>query len=70
MRYSKGIHKIVPNSKGIHKIVPIFIGGTERSGTTVLGDLLNGESLVRTNSTTEIEFLANRDGFLRDRGVF
>ena len=51
-------------SKGIHRVVPIFIGGTGRSGTTVLGDLLNEHSLVRTSNPTEIKFLANRGGFL------
>ena len=51
-------------SKGIHNIVPIFIGGTGRSGTTVLGDLLNEHSQVRTSNPTEIKFLANRGGFL------
>ena len=51
-------------SKGIHSIVPIFIGGTGRSGTTVLGDLLNEHSQVRTSNPTEIKFLANRGGFL------
>lgn len=52
------------HSRGIHSIVPIFIGGTGRSGTTVLGDLLNEHSLVRTSNPTEIKFLANRGGFL------
>ena len=51
-------------SRGIHRVVPIFIGGTGRSGTTVLGDLLNEHSLVRTSNPTEIKFLANRGGFL------
>lgn len=51
-------------SKGTHNVVPIFIGGTGRSGTTVLGDLLNTHSLVRTSNPTEIKFLANRGGFL------
>jgi hypothetical protein len=54
----------VRHSKGIHRLVPIFIGGTGRSGTTVLGDLLNEHSLVRTSNPTEIKFLANRGGFL------
>jgi hypothetical protein len=54
----------VRQPKGIHGIVPIFIGGTGRSGTTVLGDLLNEHSLVRTSNPTEIKFLANRGGFL------
>ena len=44
--------------------MPIFIGGTGRSGTTILGDLLNEHSLVRTSNPTEIKFLANRGGFL------
>lgn len=47
-----------------HSITPVFIGGTGRSGTTVLGDLLNEHSLVRTSNPTEIKFLANRGGFL------
>ncbi len=46
------------------KVVPVFIGGTGRSGTTVLGDLLNEHSLVRTSNPTEIKFLANRGGLL------
>jgi len=46
------------------EVVPVFIGGTGRSGTTVLGDLLNEHSLVRTSNPTEIKFLANRGGFL------
>jgi hypothetical protein len=44
--------------------MPVFIGGTGRSGTTVLGDLLNEHSHVRTSNPTEIKFLANRGGFL------
>ena len=51
-------------SQGIHRVRPIFIGGTGRSGTTVLGDLLNEHSQVRTSNPTEIKFLANRGGFL------
>ena len=51
-------------SRGIHRVVPIFIGGTGRSGTTILGDLLNEHTLVRTSNPTEIKFLANRGGFL------
>jgi hypothetical protein len=54
----------VGNSRENHRVVPIFIGGTGRSGTTVLGDLLNEHSLVRTSNPTEIKFLANRGGFL------
>lgn len=47
-----------------HRLLPVFIGGTGRSGTTVLGDLLNEHSQVRTSDPTEIKFLANRGGFL------
>jgi hypothetical protein len=53
----------MPGSK-VKVTSPIFIGGTGRSGTTVLGDLLNEHSLVRTSNPTEIKFLANRGGFL------
>lgn len=52
------------NSGRIHSVMPVFIGGTGRSGTTVLGDLLNEHSHVRTSNPTEIKFLANRGGFL------
>lgn len=52
------------NSGRFHSVIPVFIGGTGRSGTTVLGDLLNEHSLVRTSNPTEIKFLANRGGFL------
>jgi len=54
----------MPKSPNIHNVTPIFIGGTGRSGTTVLGDLLNEHSLVRTSNPTELKFLANRGGFL------
>lgn len=43
---------------------PIFIGGTGRSGTTVLGDLLDKHSEVRTSNPTEIKFLVNHGGLL------
>jgi len=45
-------------------VQPIFIGGTGRSGTTILGDLLNEHSEIRTSNPTEIKFLANRGGML------
>lgn len=51
-------------SLNTHRVLPVFIGGTGRSGTTVLGDLLNEHSQVRTSDPTEIKFLANRGGFL------
>jgi hypothetical protein len=52
------------NPPSFHRLTPIFIGGTGRSGTTVLGDLLNEHSQIRTSNPTEIKFLANRGGFL------
>jgi hypothetical protein len=47
-----------------NRVQPIFIGGTGRSGTTILGDLLNEHSEIRTSNPTEIKFLANRGGLL------
>jgi hypothetical protein len=44
--------------------VPIFIGGTGRSGTTIVGDLLNEHPEIRTSLPTEIKFLANPGGLL------
>jgi len=43
---------------------PIFIGGTGRSGTTIVGDLLNEHPQIRTSLPTEIKFLANPRGLL------
>ena len=51
-------------AKKSHAPTPVFIGGTGRSGTTVLGDLLNAHSQIRTSVPTEIKFFANRGGFL------
>lgn len=44
--------------------IPIFIGGTGRSGTTIVGDLLNEHPEVRTSLPTEIKFLSNPGGLL------
>lgn len=44
--------------------IPIFIGGTGRSGTTIVGDLLNEHPEIRTSLPTEIKFLANPGGLL------
>lgn len=55
---------IATMAKNSHAPTPIFIGGTGRSGTTVLGDLLNTHSQIRTSVPTEIKFFANRGGFL------
>jgi hypothetical protein len=43
---------------------PVFIGGTGRSGTTIVGDLLNEHPQIRTSLPTEIKFLANPGGLL------
>ncbi len=47
-----------------HKVIPVFVGGTGRSGTTVMGDLLGNHPDVRTSTPIEIKFLANRSGLL------
>ena len=62
MRYGYSI--CVEQPLGTRNFQPIFIGGTGRSGTTVLGDMLNEHSKVRTSNPTEIKFLANRGGLL------
>jgi len=46
------------------KPAPIFIGGTGRSGTTILGDLLGSDPRIRLSKPTEIKFLANHAGLL------
>ena len=43
---------------------PIFIGGTGRSGTTILGDLLGSDPRIRLSKPTEIKFLSNHAGLL------
>jgi hypothetical protein len=47
-----------------HKVTPVFVGGTGRSGTTVMGDLLGMHPDVRTSTPIEIKFLSNRSGLL------
>jgi hypothetical protein len=44
--------------------VPVFVGGTGRSGTTVIGDLLGNHSKIRTSTPIEIKFLTNRSGLV------
>lgn len=44
--------------------IPVFVGGTGRSGTTVMGDLLGKHPDVRTSTPIEIKFLANRSGLV------
>ncbi|MDA2962691.1 MAG: sulfotransferase [Actinomycetota bacterium] len=51
-------------SKRIHSIVPIFVGGTGRSGTMIVGDLLGMHPQIRTSTPIEIKFLANRSGLV------
>lgn len=52
------------NSPRIHKPTPVLVGGTGRSGTTVLGHLLNEHEDIRTSTPIEIKFLANKSGLL------
>lgn len=51
-------------SPRFHKVIPVFVGGTGRSGTTVMGDLLGQHPDVRTSTPIEIKFLSNRSGLL------
>ena len=44
---------------------PVFVGGTGRSGTTVMGDLLGQHADIRTSVPIEIKFLANKSGLLQ-----
>jgi|UniRef100_UPI00404A6EFF hypothetical protein len=48
----------------LHRVVPVFVGGTGRSGTTVVGDLLGNHSKIRTSTPIEIKFLTNRSGLV------
>ena len=45
-------------------MIPVFVGGTGRSGTTVMGDLLGKHPEIRTSTPIEIKFLSNRSGLL------
>ena len=53
------------NSPQNHKVRPVFVGGTGRSGTTVMGDLLGFHQDIRTSVPIEIKFLANKSGLLQ-----
>ena len=46
------------------KVIPVFVGGTGRSGTTVVGDLLGNHSQIRTSTPIEIKFLTNKSGLV------
>ncbi len=46
------------------KVIPVFVGGTGRSGTTVVGDLLGNHSKIRTSTPIEIKFLTNKSGLV------
>ena len=52
------------NSQKFHSVTPVFVGGTGRSGTTILGELLGSHPHVYTSVPIEIKFLANRGGLL------
>lgn len=54
----------MPISLRLHRVVPVFVGGTGRSGTTVVGDLLGNHSKIRTSTPIEIKFLTNRSGLV------
>lgn len=51
-------------SPRLHRVTLVFIGGTGRSGTTVVGDLLGEHPLIRTSTPIEIKFLTNRSGLV------
>jgi hypothetical protein len=53
------------NSPQNHKVRPVFVGGTGRSGTTVMGDLLGFHEDIRTSVPIEIKFFANKSGLLQ-----
>jgi hypothetical protein len=46
------------------KVTPVFVGGTGRSGTTIVGDLLGNHSKIRTSTPIEIKFLTNKSGLV------
>jgi len=52
------------NAQRIGRVTPVFIGGTGRSGTTIVGELLGNHPSVYTSNPIEIKFLANRGGLL------
>ena len=51
-------------SPNFHRVTPVFVGGTGRSGTTIMGDLLGTHPEIRTSTPIEIKFLSNRLGLL------
>jgi hypothetical protein len=51
-------------SPSFHRVTPVFVGGTGRSGTTIIGDLLGKHPEIRTSTPIEIKFLSNRLGLL------
>ena len=44
--------------------IPVFIGGTGRSGTTVIGNLLNRHPDFHTSMPREIKYLTERNGLI------
>ena len=46
------------NSSRTHKVRPVFVGGTGRSGTTVMGDLLGSHEDIRTSESLHLTSLA------------
>ena len=64
-RYTSVYPYPMKNSSGTHKVRTVFVGGTGRSGTTVMGDLLGSHKEIRTSVPIEIKFLANKSGLLQ-----
>ncbi len=58
------ILSVMRDSHGSHKVSLIFIGGTGRSGTTIVGDLLDAHSAIVKSSPTELKFVSNPQGLL------
>ena len=52
------------DSHGKHKVSLLFIGGTGRSGTTIVGDLLDAHHAIIKSSPTELKFISNPQGLL------
>lgn len=44
--------------------IPVFVGGTGRSGTTILGDLLGAHPEIALSKPTEIKFFSNAPGLI------